>query len=341
MSKKPSVATLTAGHASADSLNTIFEDILDALDNTVSRDGSVPNQMEADLDLDSNDLLNVGNLNANKIYVDGIQVIDATYVPNWEGEWVTSTAYVVSDTVRQDGNVYICLVAHTSGTFSTDLTANYWELFASKGSAGAGSGDMIAANNLSDVSDAPTARSNLGLGTVATENTVPVAKGGTGASSASGARTNLGLGGIATTDLIDEDDMVSDTATQAPSQQSVKAYVDSLASPFSESFTSTEQTITAGGGLTLAHSLSAAPSLIQARLVCKTAQWGYSIGDEVITHTHCDAQDASAWGVSVVPDATNINVRYGTSSFPVLNKSTGTRVTITAAYWKFVVKAWA
>jgi hypothetical protein len=38
-------------------------------------------------------------------------------------------------------------------------------------------------------------------------------------------RTTLGLGNIATTDLIDEDDMASDTAAQAPTQQSVKAYV--------------------------------------------------------------------------------------------------------------------
>jgi hypothetical protein len=37
------------------------------------------------------------------------------------------------------------------------------------------------------------ARTNLGLGTVATQNTVPVANGGTGATSASGARSNLGV----------------------------------------------------------------------------------------------------------------------------------------------------
>lgn len=39
-------------------------------------------------------------------------------------------------------------------------------------------------------------------------------------------RTTLGLGDIATTDLIDEDSMATDSATRAPSQQSVKAYVD-------------------------------------------------------------------------------------------------------------------
>jgi hypothetical protein len=227
MPKKPIVNTLTAGHTSATHLNQIFEDILDSLDNTVSRDGSTPNSMSADLDMDSNDILNAGNTHTNRLYVGGTEVTDATFVPNWEGSWTTSTSYVLNDTVKQDGNVYICLVAHTSGTFATDLTANYWELFASKGSAGDGSGDMIAANNLSDVADATTSRANLGLGNVSVENTVPVSKGGTGASTASTARTNLGLGNIATTDLIDEDNMVSDTASQAPTQQSVKAYVDS------------------------------------------------------------------------------------------------------------------
>lgn len=38
-------------------------------------------------------------------------------------------------------------------------------------------------------------------------------------------RTTLGLGGLATLDILDEDDMASDSATRPPSQQSVKAYV--------------------------------------------------------------------------------------------------------------------
>lgn len=43
---------------------------------------------------------------------------------------------------------------------------------------------------------------------------------------ASAARTTLGLGTAALADLLDEDDMASDSAVDAPSQQSVKAYVD-------------------------------------------------------------------------------------------------------------------
>lgn len=44
------------------------------------------------------------------------------------GAWVTSTAYVLGDTVSNGGNNYFCLVGHTSGTFATDLAAGKWVL---------------------------------------------------------------------------------------------------------------------------------------------------------------------------------------------------------------------
>jgi hypothetical protein len=54
----------------------------------------------------------------------------------WQGSWQTATAYDVDDLVEQGGSTYICLEAHTSGTFSTDLAADKWELAVEKGETG-------------------------------------------------------------------------------------------------------------------------------------------------------------------------------------------------------------
>jgi hypothetical protein len=57
-----------------------------------------------------------------------------TGVGNWEGTWATSTAYQLRDVVVDGSagdntdNIYICIVAHTSGTWSTDLAAAKWSL---------------------------------------------------------------------------------------------------------------------------------------------------------------------------------------------------------------------
>ena len=71
MAKQPTVTTITSGFASQSQLNTNFENIQAAFNNTLSLDGSTPNAMQADLDLNDNDLLNV-----RAIYVDGVNVLN-------------------------------------------------------------------------------------------------------------------------------------------------------------------------------------------------------------------------------------------------------------------------
>ena len=78
----------------------------------------------------------------------------------WASSWLTGTAYLKNNLVSESGNTYIALSSHTSGTFSTDYGNGLWAIFASKGAAGAGTGDLLAANNLSEVNP-NTARSNL------------------------------------------------------------------------------------------------------------------------------------------------------------------------------------
>lgn len=43
-------------------------------------------------------------------------------------DWVTSTAYLIGDYAVTNNRLYKCLIAHTSGTFATDLAALKWEL---------------------------------------------------------------------------------------------------------------------------------------------------------------------------------------------------------------------
>ncbi|EOU9538631.1 hypothetical protein ACOJCD_002423 [Cronobacter dublinensis] len=52
---------------------------------------------------------------------------------------------------------------------------------------------LVKDNNLSDLQSPSVARTNLGLGAAAVENTIPVEKGGTGSTTAAEARTGLGV----------------------------------------------------------------------------------------------------------------------------------------------------
>ena len=67
MAKKPTVTTLQSGFNSTEVLNVNFTNIREAFDNTLSLDGSTPNAMEADLDLNNNDILNAGSILINGV----------------------------------------------------------------------------------------------------------------------------------------------------------------------------------------------------------------------------------------------------------------------------------
>ena len=47
------------------------------------------------------------------------------------GAWVTSRAYTVGDLVTSSNEIYICVKAHSSGTFSTDLASGNWAFLGS------------------------------------------------------------------------------------------------------------------------------------------------------------------------------------------------------------------
>lgn len=196
---KLTLNSISSGYGSNTALNTNFDLIETALENTLSRDGTTPNTMSADLDMNGNDLLNVGDA-----IIGGISLAasvaasdaDATAAAasaaaalvsetnagasamiaadaaleledlEYKGAWVAATAYLKNNIVyySTDGASYICLTSHTADAdFAVDLGAARWGLLALRGSAGAGTGDMLKSENLSGLANYTTARSNMGL----------------------------------------------------------------------------------------------------------------------------------------------------------------------------------
>jgi hypothetical protein len=55
-----------------------------------------------------------------------LQELQAT---NPRGSWGSGTVYALKDVVVESSTVYICTIAHTSGTFATDLAAGKWAVY--------------------------------------------------------------------------------------------------------------------------------------------------------------------------------------------------------------------
>lgn len=125
------------------SINANLDNIATAIEKTVSRDGTSPNFMTASLDVNSNEILNVG---APSTGSSAARLIDVQ-------NGVTLTGYAIPSLVGNAGKRLATL---------DGLTITW---------AAGGSGDVVAANNGSEFPNKATLRTNIGLGTSATINT--------------------------------------------------------------------------------------------------------------------------------------------------------------------------
>lgn len=125
---KVNVTNIASGIADVDVLNANFTALQTAVENTLSRDGTTPNSMSANLDMNGYQIINAtatGSTDENFAFI---------------GDWTTGRSYLQNNIVyvtqasdaTNGGQTYICLADHTSGTFSTDLAASRWNLLVRK-----------------------------------------------------------------------------------------------------------------------------------------------------------------------------------------------------------------
>ena len=81
---KLSLPPVPSGYLSTQALNARFQQIEEAIEDSVSRSGKLPNSMEADVDIGGNDLLNINSFEANFITLGGTTA-DLTAIQNIEG----------------------------------------------------------------------------------------------------------------------------------------------------------------------------------------------------------------------------------------------------------------
>lgn len=155
MAVEANLNTISAGY-NRSTINENFELIATALEDALSRSGTSPNEMGTDLDLNSNDLLNVGVTNTDRLIVGGTEfVTDEVLAIGPAGVSVTIEVGTVT-TGAAGTNVVVTNVGdEVNAVF--DITIPRGDT----GASGAGTGDMVAAQNLNDVVSKPTAFANI------------------------------------------------------------------------------------------------------------------------------------------------------------------------------------
>lgn len=240
-------------------------------------------------------------------------------------------------------------VGGSEDTWGTSLNANWTALDTLLGGVSAAEFAVLdgltattAELNLLDGVTATTAELNILDGVTSTTAELNLLDGVTwtltdyNTLTATAAELNIldGLTGIAS-----QAEAEAGTATdKLMTPERTKEAIDALVSPDLE-FVSAEQTISAGGSLTIPHGLGAAPDRMpQVWLVCKSAQHGYSVGDK-ISDIFLESASSIARGANVAVDDTNIKVRFANVSLPfrIMSLSGGTAVELTNSSWRLVV----
>lgn len=267
--------------SAVNTINTNMDRIATALDSLLSRDGTAPNQMTADLDMNTNDVLNAGTGYFENLWIDGNnwpgeppEFVEGPQGPPGEG-WAPVFT-VVTDGVRRvfqlleyvggDGDPPTDHIGEYVGAsdYVTDIAqaVDVRGPQGPQGTAGAGTGDMLVADydpngvtadafdmdNMVEGTDAKilTAAERTKLGGIEALADVTDAANVNAAGAVMNSDTTIADMQF----VLNEASMSSNSATKVPTQASVKSYVDTKTESLIVAASDEISTLTTGTGKT-------------------------------------------------------------------------------------------
>lgn len=138
---KLTLNTIGSRYGSVDALNDNFDAIEQALENTFSLDGTSPNALEADLDMNGNDILNAGSVQTNSLVINGIPVVS--------GSVVNSTPYASFFYFATAGQTSFSVSPYTPSSASVKVKVNGLE-YPSYSISTSGTNVIIPATQVAD-----------------------------------------------------------------------------------------------------------------------------------------------------------------------------------------------
>lgn len=115
MPKLPDLTLVTGGHYSTATLTANFTALRNAFELFVSRDAEEPNFMLGDLDMNSNDILNVGELETGSLRVNNILINDFISENTGNAGDINNLVLVRGDILYYSGTAVVRLPIGTAG----------------------------------------------------------------------------------------------------------------------------------------------------------------------------------------------------------------------------------
>jgi len=227
----------------------------------------------------------------------------ANELGDWQGNWATSRTYAVRDLALDaaTNNVYTCLLAHTSGTLSSDVSANKWALVINAAAVAAS-----AATATTKASEASTSASTASTQATNSANSATAA-----ASSASTASTQAST---ATTKANTATTKASEASTSASNAATSASAGATSATNAANSATASANSATASANSASGASTSASTATTKASEASTSASTATTKASEAATSATNSANSATASANSATASANSATASANSAS---------------------------